>query len=45
MGCGNGKMLKYLQERTGANIHGFDYSEQAIEYAKMNAIMLTLGLV
>lgn len=34
VGCGNGKMLKYLQEKTGAFIHGFDYSEQAIETAK-----------
>ena len=34
VGCGNGKMLKYLQEKTGAFIHGFDYSEEAIETAK-----------
>ena len=34
IGCGNGKMLGYLQEKTGAFIHGFDYSEQAIETAK-----------
>lgn len=34
IGCGNGKMLAYLQEKTGAYIHGFDYSEQAIQTAK-----------
>lgn len=34
IGCGNGKMLGYLQEKTGAFIHGFDYSEQAIQTAK-----------
>ncbi len=34
IGCGNGKMLGYLQEKTGAFIHGFDYSEQAIKTAK-----------
>lgn len=33
IGCGNGKMLGYLQEKTGAYIHGFDYSEKAIETA------------
>ena len=34
IGCGNGKMLGYLQKKTEAFIHGFDYSEQAIETAK-----------
>lgn len=34
IGCGNGKMLGYLQTKTGAFIHGFDYSEKAIETAK-----------
>lgn len=34
IGCGNGKMLGYLQKKTGAYIHGFDYSEKAIETAK-----------
>ena len=33
VGCGNGKMLGYLQKKTGAYIHGFDYSEQAIQTA------------
>lgn len=33
IGCGNGKMLMYLQEKTGAYIHGFDYSENAIQTA------------
>lgn len=33
IGCGNGKMLGYLQERTNAYIHGFDYSENAIRTA------------
>lgn len=35
IGCGNGKMLGYLQKRTGAYIHGFDYSKQAIETSKV----------
>lgn len=35
IGCGNGKMLGYLQEKSGAQIHGFDYSDHAIETAKM----------
>ncbi len=34
IGCGNGKMLGYLQKKTGAFIHGFDYSEKAIATAK-----------
>ena len=34
IGCGNGKMLGYLQKRTGAYIHGFDYSGKAIETAQ-----------
>lgn len=34
IGCGNGKMLGYLQQRTGAFIHGFDYSRCAIETAQ-----------
>ncbi|MBQ7944481.1 MAG: class I SAM-dependent methyltransferase, partial [Lachnospiraceae bacterium] len=34
IGCGNGKMLGYLQEKTGAYTHGFDYSEKAIATAK-----------
>lgn len=33
IGCGNGKMLGYIQHRTGATVHGFDYSETAIDYA------------
>ncbi len=35
IGCGNGKMLCYLQKKTGAYIHGFDYSSKAIESAKL----------
>ncbi len=34
IGCGNGKMLGYLQEKTEAYIHGFDYSEEAIKTAQ-----------
>lgn len=34
IGCGNGKMLGYLQEKTGAYIHGFDYSDEAIRTAR-----------
>jgi len=33
VGCGNGKMLGYLQQNTGARIFGFDYSTEAIETA------------
>lgn len=35
IGCGNGKMLGYLQEKTGAYIHGFDYSKEAIKTAQL----------
>jgi len=35
IGCGNGKMLGYIQKRTGAYIHGFDYSKHAIQTAKI----------
>ena len=34
IGCGNGKMLGYLQKKTGAFIHGFDYSGKAIANAR-----------
>lgn len=34
IGCGNGKMLGYLQGKTGCCIHGFDYSEEAIRTAR-----------
>lgn len=34
VGCGNGKMLEYIQYKTGASIYGFDYSENAIYSAK-----------
>lgn len=37
VGCGNGKMLRYIQEKTGACIAGFDYSESAIQSAKQYA--------
>lgn len=33
IGCGNGKMVKYLQSKTGCHIHGFDYSDNAIKAA------------
>jgi len=34
IGCGNGKMLKYLQSKIGGHIYGFDYSENAINTAR-----------
>ena len=34
IGCGNGKMLGFLQKKTGAYIHGFDYSENAVRTAE-----------
>lgn len=34
IGCGNGKMLEYIQKKYGSKIFGFDYSENAIESAK-----------
>jgi len=37
IGCGNGKMAKYIAEKTGATVYGFDYSENAITYAKQHA--------
>ena len=33
-GCGNGKMLGYLQKKTGCFIYGFDYSQNAIDTAR-----------
>ena len=33
IGCGNGKMLGYIQKQTDAYIHGFDYSANAISTA------------
>lgn len=33
MGCGNGKMMAYAREKTGAEVFGFDYSENAIRAA------------
>lgn len=33
IGCGNGKMLRYLQNRTNCSICGFDYSANAIKTA------------
>ena len=36
IGCGNGKMIKYLGDKTGAYIHGFDYSDNAIMHAITN---------
>lgn len=37
IGCGNGKMLKYLQKKTNCSIFGFDYSANAIEAAKLDS--------
>ena len=34
IGCGNGRMLGYLQKKTGAYICGFDYSSAAIGQAR-----------
>lgn len=34
IGCGNGKMLGYLQKKKDAHIYGFDYSEEAINTAQ-----------
>lgn len=34
IGCGNGKMLGYLQSKTKSCIYGFDYSQQAIKTAQ-----------
>lgn len=34
IGCGNGKVLGYLQKNTKAYIHGFDFSEEAIKTAQ-----------
>ena len=34
IGCGNGKMLGYLQKKKEVYIHGFDYSEEAIQTAQ-----------
>lgn len=37
IGCGNGKMLKYLQSKSSCSIYGFDYSKKAIETANLGA--------
>lgn len=34
IGCGNGKVLGYLQKKTKSFIYGFDYSDEAIETAQ-----------
>lgn len=34
IGCCNGKMLGYIQEKTNSFIYGFDYSKNAIKLAK-----------
>lgn len=34
IGCGNGKMLGFLQRKTKAYIHGFDYSAEAVKTAQ-----------
>jgi len=38
IGCGNGKMLKYLQLRIGGHIYGFDFSENAIHEARADNV-------
>lgn len=48
IGCGNGKMLKYLQEQTNSFIYGFDYSESAIHTAissKYNNSEFKVGII
>jgi len=37
VGCGNGKLLKWIHGKTGARVHGFDYSANAIAEAKRGA--------
>lgn len=37
MGCGNGKTCEYIHEKTGVASYGFDYSENAIGFAKAKA--------
>lgn len=36
IGCGNGKMLQFINKSTGAAVSGFDYSDKAIAYANEN---------
>lgn len=48
IGCGNGKMLEYLQQKTNANIYGFDYSKNAINNAnklKLDNSEFRIGLI
>lgn len=35
IGCGNGKMIEYIADKTGAVAFGFDYSKNAIDNAKL----------
>ncbi len=34
-GCGDGRFLKYLQDKGGKNLYGIDYSERAIIFANL----------
>lgn len=35
MGCGSGKLLRYIKQELSCHIHGFDYSDNAIKTAKL----------
>lgn len=37
IGCGNGKMIKYIQDKKNCFVHGFDYSENAIKAARKDS--------
>ncbi len=48
VGCGNGKMLKYLKRQIGGHIYGFDYSENAIRAAQSDQTAnsdFTVGII
>ena len=37
LGCGAGGLAEYVSDKTGAKVHGIDYSEQAIAEANLRA--------
>lgn len=51
IGCGNGKMIEYISEKTSAIGYGFDYSKNAIDYAfartsnKRDNLFFEVGLI
>ena len=51
VGCGNGKMVEYIVNKTNATAYGFDYSQNAIDHAysrtksKQDKLIFQVGLI